>query len=455
MNNNSPDYIAATVMVALASLVGARVQVQPKQNDTSWREVPTLWGAVVGDPSKMKSPSLSVALSLLSKVQKEFDETYTEAFNEYEVHQELDELKKKRLLKEKSAAFFKRKISDEEMVNALSELKKSALTAPDKRDVIINDTTYEALSIRLKSNPFGVLMVKDELSGWMSDMFLEKNATANAFFLAAFSASTMKFSQERVGRENIELPRIVMSLMGGIQPAMLIPFLQKRKSGEKNDGMIERIQLKVFPDSLEFKLIDQPPCELARKEALSVFQKLAELQASIEGGAIIYKFSMDAQPLFNERIKQTAHKIALGVKDKDNGLVSILGKQDTLLAKLALLLHIVDKPDDVEISLQALQQACKWQEYLWGHSQRIHALVDSPNAEAYSLLGKLDKLKNPLTASDFKSKGWTKLVTSTERRKAIDTLVKHGYLFKEPSKKGEVGRPFDRYHKHPSLLSNS
>jgi len=453
MNNNEPDYIAVAIMISMAGLLGARVQVQPKQLDTDWQEVPTLWGSFVGDPSRMKSPSLSIGLSLLSSVQKGFDDVYLQEAIEFSSQQELDELKKKRFLKEKSDAFFKRKISDEEMASALATLKADQLTPPKKRNVVINDTTYEALSIRLESNPYGVLMVKDEISGWLTEMFLEKNATANAFYLASFSASKMTFSQERVGRENIELPRIVMSLLGGIQPAMLIPFLQKRKNDEKNDGLFERLQFQVFPDKYPFKLVDQAPDKKAQEDARSVFQRLAQIEPAQQGQAITYKFSQDAQLFFDERLKDNAWKVSKAILSKDNGLVSILGKQDTLLAKLALLLHIADEPENLLISMEATQQAYFWQEYLWTHSQRIHALVNSSNKEAYALLAKMDKLKNPFTASDFKSKGWSNLSTSDERIKALSILVNNGYLHKNIHQNARGGRPVEKYHKHPCLIT--
>ena len=48
-----PDFVAATVIVALSILIGARCAIKPKPNDT-WLVVPNLWGGIVGDPSAKK-----------------------------------------------------------------------------------------------------------------------------------------------------------------------------------------------------------------------------------------------------------------------------------------------------------------------------------------------------------------------------------------------------------------
>jgi len=56
-----PDFIAAAVLVALGSIIGARCAIKPKSND-DWLVVPNLLGGIVGDPSTKKSPAWSVAL---------------------------------------------------------------------------------------------------------------------------------------------------------------------------------------------------------------------------------------------------------------------------------------------------------------------------------------------------------------------------------------------------------
>lgn len=78
-----PDFVAATVVVALGSIVGARCAIKPKRFD-DWAIVPNLWGGIVGQPSAKKSPAISAALkpldSLIVRASKEYEEE-REAFD--------------------------------------------------------------------------------------------------------------------------------------------------------------------------------------------------------------------------------------------------------------------------------------------------------------------------------------------------------------------------------------
>src|SRR5210317_1239930 len=53
-----PDYVAVGMMVCLASLIGRRVGIAPKEHD-DWIVIPNLWAAIVGGPGELKSPALA------------------------------------------------------------------------------------------------------------------------------------------------------------------------------------------------------------------------------------------------------------------------------------------------------------------------------------------------------------------------------------------------------------
>ncbi|HBJ35415.1 MAG TPA: hypothetical protein DDZ51_11820, partial [Planctomycetaceae bacterium] len=55
-----PDFPAASMLVALAAVVGCRIGVRPKRYD-DWLVIPNLWGCAVGRPSLKKSPAISPA----------------------------------------------------------------------------------------------------------------------------------------------------------------------------------------------------------------------------------------------------------------------------------------------------------------------------------------------------------------------------------------------------------
>ena len=79
-----PDFVAATVIVALSILIGARCAIKPKPNDT-WLVVPNLWGGIVGDPSAKKTPAANAAMKPLDRLvaiaQKLFEDAVRSAFS--------------------------------------------------------------------------------------------------------------------------------------------------------------------------------------------------------------------------------------------------------------------------------------------------------------------------------------------------------------------------------------
>jgi len=64
----SPDYIAAALIVALGSVIGARCALKPKRRD-DWIVPPNLFGGVVGDPSSKKSPAIGTVTRFVDRLE--------------------------------------------------------------------------------------------------------------------------------------------------------------------------------------------------------------------------------------------------------------------------------------------------------------------------------------------------------------------------------------------------
>ena len=62
-----PEYVAIPAMVGAATVVGRKVAIRPKQHD-DWKEVPNLWGCIIGRPGVMKSPAIGQALKPIGRL---------------------------------------------------------------------------------------------------------------------------------------------------------------------------------------------------------------------------------------------------------------------------------------------------------------------------------------------------------------------------------------------------
>ncbi len=80
-----------------------------------------------------------------------------------------------------------------------------------------------------------------------------------AFFLEAWNGCG-GVTSDRIGRGTVHVDNLCVSLLGGIQPAKLLAYLYQAASELENDGLIQRVQLLVYPDEpATWQLVDEYP----------------------------------------------------------------------------------------------------------------------------------------------------------------------------------------------------
>ncbi|UPR31028.1 DUF3987 domain-containing protein [Vibrio crassostreae] len=446
MDNAPVDYIAISLLVCIGALVGQSVEIQPKEFDTGWKVSPILWGMVIGTPSMKKTPSMEAAMAFLHDLQQKIIDPMNFASAEYaEVKRELVESQKKEMQSE-----LKSLLSEgcEQEARELSD-KIANTDEPQAlvRALIANDTTIEALLIKLVGNPNGLLLFRDELVGWLKELAKNGREHERAMYLQAFNATKSPYVVERVGRENITIPSLAVSILGGIQPSRLSELLQDRSSGKGNDGLFERFQLTVFPESNRSSYTDVAP-DHEHKEALSnIFMKLANVE---QNKANTYRFDSDAQLLWGRWSEEFSSQIGT----MDEGWQAIKGKHPALLAKLSLIFHLVEEAencadsklsDSKRIRVHNLERSIKWLKYLDAHMQKViqigkHSSQKKSSSPALSLLEKLDKFDGSFTKQQLAQKGWSNLTTKSTREYALDELESRGYIrwVESPRKQFEI-----------------
>ncbi|WP_035461984.1 DUF3987 domain-containing protein, partial [Bartonella birtlesii] len=239
------DFIAVSALCGLAAVIGNGVRIAPKQHD-DWTIVPNLWGALIGQPSTMKTPAMKAALAPITCLQKEWYKEWLKQKEKQEIEEILETLDKSEKKKQANKALKK---GDLETARALlSEAPSKDNTHDD--DVsrfIVNDVTVEKLGELLKENPRGLLMVRDELSGFLTNLERREYQTDRAFYLTAFNGDD-QFTYDRIERGTIFIPHVTLSIIGGIQPSRIIPLIQAMHHGINDDGLLQRFQMIVWPD---------------------------------------------------------------------------------------------------------------------------------------------------------------------------------------------------------------
>lgn len=448
------DYVAIPAVVALSSAVGRRCVIRPKRLDP-WPVVPNLWGAVVGPSGFLKTPALGAALWPLRQLQKAAQsdhEQATAAFCAAEV----------------ALAAKREAIQDQIRTAAQNEQDTSSLeqklvalasAAPHARRYIVNDPTVEKLGILMQQNPQGLLMLRDELTGWLYGMERKGHESDRPFYLEAWNGDGT-FEVERVGREQVVIPALCLSIVGGIQPGPLSEYMRAAvRPGADADGFMQRFQLVVYPDiPHDICNIDRDEDHAARQQAAEIFQHLdkldpAKLGAQTEAGAPPFlRFAPAAQPLVDAFL--LASRSAVRKQGEHPALLSHESKYSKLMPALALLFHLADWANGKEggpVSATAAALAQRWCEYLRPHARRVYSLHREGESGPARLLAeriKRGELSTSFTARQVYQRGWAGLSRESVEE-AIAALIDHGLIREERQQTG--GRPTKVCHVSPKI----
>jgi Protein of unknown function (DUF3987)/Bifunctional DNA primase/polymerase, N-terminal/Primase C terminal 2 (PriCT-2) len=445
-----PDIVAVSAVVAMAALVGRKIGIRPKMRD-NWVEVPNLWGAVIARPGMLKTPAISEALTPLRRLEHEESERFKLATEHYNSAVSSWETKKEAAMPQIKTAL---KGGDADKAEELKSQLPPEPNEPGKKRFIVNDATVEALGEVLRANSNGVLLYRDELSGWLRSLEKENQKDSRAFYLETWNGK-YRFVSDRIGRGSIEIEFAIVSILGGIQPGPIQSYMADL-DGRGDDGLLQRFQLIVWPDPRsEWRNVDRYPDVIAKNRAFEVYQRLHDLtpqsaMAIKEDGEIPYlHFCADAQDIFNEWRKTLEVRLADG--SMSDAMQAHLAKYRKLIPSLALLIHLADDGKAC-VGALALKKAIGWGRYLETHARRLYASrKDTPVNSAVNLLNKIKQkaLSDGFTARDIYRHQWTNLVEPQQVQEAINILMEHGYLLEQHRQ--AKGRPSTVYRINPII----
>jgi putative DNA primase/helicase len=455
------DFAAVVMVLCLAGTVNRRAVIQPKAHDHGWVVVPILWGGIVAPPGLMKSPVIQAGKRPLDQIESEWRREHEEGLKDYALAVEEWELRKS-AWKQLSTAQFKKG-------NAPPERPVEPPPEPILRRLIVNDATFEAMHQTMSENLAGIFVIRDELTGWWSTLDRAGREGERAFCLQAWNGDT-GHTIDRIGRGTIHVPACCMSMLGGIQPGRLRSYLVDAiKDGPGNDGLIQRFQLLVWPDtSTDWTYVDRAPNAAAEQQAARVFRRLLELDTDRPA---VFRFEPAAQKLFIEWLEELEAKVR--GDELHPALVSHLSKYRSLMPSLALLFELADRAGldgsvgpslaDREsfVSLEHTRQAASWCEYLESHARRVYSCVVTPQLRAARELADHIKKKHArnknggfdwFAARDVYLKGWTGLDTPEAVKAAAEVLEDAGWVREMSSEPGVAGgRPSNRYCVNPRV----
>ncbi|TJW14936.1 MAG: DUF3987 domain-containing protein [Mesorhizobium sp.] len=303
-----PAAIAMSCLVAAAAAIPDTIRLRMKRHDPSWHESARLWAALVGPPSRKKTPAMNRALEQVNKINARLVARYQSEMRDYE---------------------------------ALPKEERRAALRPKKIRLRISDVSIEAVQDILKDTHTGLLLVRDELSGWLGGMDAYANTGKaggkdRAFWLEAYNGGFM--SIDRIGRDTGGgVPNVSVSIIGGIQPDLIREFSSKAQE----DGLLARLStIIVAPATAE---LDEPlPASFGDS-----FNRLIERLYALPGdnpldqdGHLTLVFDDEAQAIRNEAAER--YRLLMEVESFSNKLANHLGKYAGLFGRMCVAFHCVN-----------------------------------------------------------------------------------------------------------------
>lgn len=453
-----PDFLAASSVVVLGSVIGRKIGILPKAQD-DWLVIPNLWGAVVGRPSLLKSPSIEEVLRPLEELIKEANQKYQDTLREYEQQQMWVEAQKGAQKEEMKKAARKRDSLKMPVIENLKTAPKPLL-----KRYKTEDATVEKIGEILCENLQGILVHRDELIGWLKNLEKYGREGDRAFFLESWSG-TGSYTVDRIGRGTLHIPALCLSILGGIQPGPLSAYVnQALTGGGGDDGLLQRFQLLVWPDpSKTWKNVDKAPNATAREKAYSVFRQLAAFEPFEPSAEGVFKtcelhFTAEAQELFDNWRAGLEQKLCSG--ELAPALESHLGKYRSLMPGLALIFYLIEplgkdqKPTAVDVD--SAKRAIQWCGYLETHARRLYASGEDLGMEsARALLERIksgDLLEMFSPRDVYHGKHWSKLESAERVSSAIKILEDFGWIKTKTYQ--TAGRPSEKIIVHPQFGRN-
>jgi putative DNA primase/helicase len=409
----------------------------------------------------MKSPALAEALRPLHRLVTDAHAQYEEQMLAHHFRLAEQNARRHDLARRLREAF-----ANQESADRLREHFEAAprYTLPAEQRYLVNDTTVEKLGELLNHNSNGLLLFRDELSGFLHMMDRPGHENDRAFYCEAWNG-TGAYTYDRIGRGTLHIRAACVSVLGGIQPGPLESYLREVFGGHGDDGLIQRFQLAVWPDVARlWRNVDRWPDGAARAGAIEIFQRLNTLEPATVGAEELtpeelpfFRFKAEAQELFDAwraDLEQT-----LRAEEDHPVLLSHLAKYRSLVPSLALVIHLIDCVDagvSGPVSHAATAKAVAWSEYLAAHARRLYASVtDAARVAAALLASKIrrGRLASPFTGREVYRNEWTGLTEARVVQGALECLEELSWIRREAVSNGDGGRPTVRFHINPGLCS--
>ena len=368
------DYMAGAMLSAMAAVIGNTHHAEAM---AGWKEYAILFVALVGCPGVCKSHPLSYVMQPLIDHDAEKAAQFAEALKRYNAAMELPP---------------KERVPNGYNLNPVE---------PHRIRFMMQDVTNEAVHRILSENSRGLILMYDELAGWVKSFNRYNNGSESEFWMSVFNHK-VAMSDRKGSQSGVFIRNPFLCVIGTIQPKVLTDLA----AGNRNaNGFMERI-LYVFPSDQtkpKWNRSRRMPSFDIAAEWHGILFRLIDIVPKVDAdGEIISEdvpFSSDAlDRLYQWQNEQTDRCNA----DGSDTLTSIASKLEIYAIRFSLLLALSDwacGSEKKQIDVDTVERAIRLAEYFRISASKVQGII-SEDALTELQLAVLSELPDGFTTAE-------------------------------------------------------
>lgn len=443
--SSAPADYTATALLACAG--AALANVRWPVAGAGWCEPPVLWCGLVGSPSAGKSPAMDAAFDLIRHAEDQMASGFDQERSLWETNHQVAQARKEAWQAELRAAVKAGGIPPSMPADA-------AIQDPPVRPRIrVADVTTEKLGALASALPRGLLLVRDEMAGWLGSFDKYGGGGSDrAFMLEAYGGRSYVVDRMK-NAEPLRIRHLSIGVLGGVQPDKVAGI-----TDGPDDGLVSRL-LWTWPDVRPgFRLLRTKHDDTRPRQA---FAKLTELEMGTDEFGHPEPKRVKLEPTAEDALEEFARDTAQRADDAGGILAGSIGKARGQALRLALILEHLwwcgerSGPAPERVTARAVEAAsiCV-ADYFLPMAERVYGDAAIPAAERRAMVLCRHLRRHAITrfnARDQRREIGGCLREAASMQAACAALTEAGLIRPLSLRPDTVGRPAKRYEVNPAL----
>jgi Protein of unknown function (DUF3987) len=415
----APDLIGVPMLAVLGTAIGTSYEVEMKQG---WTEGPRIYSGVIALPGDKKSPAEKLATRPLHVLQAK----HGQDFEAQQVQHDLAMLVYEVQLADWRSK--RQKKADSQQPEGTKPPPPPKPDAPTMTQLLTVDATVEALASIIASNPRGVLMERDELTGWVLSMNQYKGGKGadRQMWLSFWNGASVVIN--RKGRPDpLLLSNPFVCVTGGLTPDCLDDLVEVRG---REDGFLPRILL-AYPDPVPLTYTHATVTPQAQRAYEDLIKQLLALGQETPTHTTVATFTPEGRAAlitFLNELYDRRNRV-----DCPAYLRHVIAKLEAYTGRLALILQLCrsaagdSRTDNIEP--ESVRGAAELVRYFLSHAERVYPRLRTTeqDKQVEAAVSWIDAHGRTVSARDLQRHKVGGVKSATEAKALLRRLEDRGY----------------------------